>query len=110
MLPSLKSLKVILQAVEAKQVAQQEAERAKFLVDKALQEKRSIVIKAQGDAKAAELIGEAIKNEPGFIQMRRIKAAKEVADSISRSANRVYLDANGLMLNVMAHEQDVSSK
>ena len=34
-------------AVEAKQVAQQEAETAKYLVEKALEEKKSIVISAQ---------------------------------------------------------------
>jgi len=33
--------------VEAKQVAQQEAETAKYLVEKALEEKKSIVISAQ---------------------------------------------------------------
>jgi regulator of protease activity HflC (stomatin/prohibitin superfamily) len=44
-------------AVEAKQVAQQEAERAKYIVDRAIQEKKSIVIRAQGEAQAATLIG-----------------------------------------------------
>jgi prohibitin 2 len=44
-------------AVEAKQVAQQEAERAKYIVDKAIQEKKSIVIRAAGEAQSAELIG-----------------------------------------------------
>jgi prohibitin 2 len=34
-------------AVEAKQVAQQEAERAKFVVEKALQDKQSAVVRAQ---------------------------------------------------------------
>lgn len=44
-------------AVEAKQVAQQDSERAKYIVDKAIQEKKSIVIRAQGEAQAANLIG-----------------------------------------------------
>jgi prohibitin 2 len=44
-------------AVEAKQVAQQESERAKYIVDRALQEKKSIVIKAEGEARSAILIG-----------------------------------------------------
>ena len=44
-------------AVEAKQVAQQDSERAKYIVEKAMQEKRSIVIKAEGEAQAAMLIG-----------------------------------------------------
>jgi regulator of protease activity HflC (stomatin/prohibitin superfamily) len=33
-------------AIEDKQIAQQQAERAKFIVEKALQEKRQIIIKA----------------------------------------------------------------
>lgn len=44
-------------AVEAKQVAQQDSERAKYLVEKAIQEKKTIVIKADAEAKSAELIG-----------------------------------------------------
>merc|ERR1712060_291516 len=51
-------------AVEAKQVAQQEAERARFLVDKAKQERKSAVIRAQGEAKSAQLIGDAIRDNP----------------------------------------------
>jgi len=44
-------------AVEAKQVAQQDAERSKYIVEKAIQEKRTIVIRAEGEALSAELIG-----------------------------------------------------
>lgn len=49
-------------AVEAKQVAQQDAERAKYIVDRAIQEKKSIIIKAQGEAQAAQLIGNVSSN------------------------------------------------
>jgi prohibitin 2 len=48
-------------AVEAKQVAQQDSERAKYLVERAIQEKRTIVIKADGEAESAELIGNVHK-------------------------------------------------
>ena len=65
-------------AVEAKQVAQQDAERAKYIVERAIQEKRSIIIKAEGEAKSAELIGQAILNNPAFLQLRRIQNSKEV--------------------------------
>ena len=41
-------------AVEAKQIAQQTALRAAFLVDQAVQEKQSIIVKAQGEARSAE--------------------------------------------------------
>jgi len=87
-------------AVEAKQVSQQEAERARFIVEKALQDKRSIVIKAQGEAQAVTLISKAIANNPGFVQLRRIDAAKAVAASIAESQNAVYLPAEALMLNL----------
>jgi prohibitin 2 len=86
-------------AVEAKQVAQQDSERAKYIVERALQEKKSIVIRAEGEAKSAELIGNAIKNNPAFVQLRRIEASKEIANTISASGNKVYLDADSLMIN-----------
>jgi prohibitin 2 len=87
-------------AVEAKQIAQQDAQRAAFIVDKARQEKQSIIVRAQGEAKSAELIGEAIKNKPGFLELKRIEAAREVATMISRSNNKVMLDSDTLLLNV----------
>lgn len=88
-------------AVESKQVAQQQAERAKYIVTKALEEKKSTIIKAQGEMQAAKLIGEAIRNNPAFVQLRKIEAAKEIANSISKSSNRVLLNADSLLLNLM---------
>ncbi|CAI5796991.1 Prohibitin-2 isoform X2 [Podarcis lilfordi] len=43
-------------AVEAKQVAQQEAQRAQFLVEKAKQEQRQKIVQAEGEATAAQMI------------------------------------------------------
>jgi hypothetical protein len=88
-------------AIEAKQVAQQDAERARFVVERAVQEKKSTVIRALGVAKSAELVGEAIKNNPAFVQLRRLDAAKEIATVISRSANKVYLSSDSLLLNIL---------
>jgi len=100
-------------AVEAKQVAQQEAERARILVEKALQDKKSTIIRAQGEARSAQMIGDAISDNPGFIQLRRIEAAREIASTMSRSANRVYLDADTLQLNlgeVASEDLEVGAK
>lgn len=88
-------------AVEAKQVAQQQSEQAKFVVEKALQEKKSIIIKAAGEAQSARLVGTAIKNNPGFVQLRRIEAAKEIASTVSNSSNKIYLSADTLLLNLI---------
>ncbi|KAI9335608.1 prohibitin-2 [Zopfochytrium polystomum] len=87
-------------AVEAKQIAQQEAQRAHFIVERALQEKQSIIIKAEGEAKSAELIGEAIKNKPGFLELRKIEAATQIAETVAASSNRVFVDADSLLLNL----------
>ncbi|EIE84241.1 hypothetical protein G6F46_004169 [Rhizopus delemar] len=92
-------------AVEAKQIAQQDAQRAAFIVDRARQEKQSIIVRAQGEAKSAELIGEAIKNKPGFLELKRIEAAREVAGVISRSGNKVMLDSDTLLLNINTPKQ-----
>lgn len=43
-------------AVEAKQVAQQEAQRAQFIVEKAKQERQEKIVRAEGEAEAARMI------------------------------------------------------
>lgn len=70
-------------------------------MERALQEKKSTVIRAQGVSKSAELVGEAINNNPAFVQLRRLDAAKEIATVISRSANKVYLNSDSLLLNLL---------
>ncbi|CAO2837442.1 unnamed protein product [Amaranthus hypochondriacus] len=87
-------------AIEAKQVAAQEAERAKFIVEKAEQDKKSAIIRAQGEAKSAQLIGQAIANNPAFITLRRIEAAREIAHTVSNSSNKVMLSSDDLLLNL----------
>ena len=87
-------------AVEAKQVAQQEAERAKFIVEKAQQEKQGSIVRAQGEAQSARLIGAAIAHNPAFLALRRIEAAREFAHTISGGANRVFLSSESLLLNL----------
>ncbi|RSH78368.1 prohibitin subunit [Apiotrichum porosum] len=91
-------------AVEAKQVAQQIAQRAAFQVDQAIQEKQSIIVRAQGEAKSAELIGEAVRNNKGFLQLRKLEAAREIAGTLAHSGNAVMLDTKSLLLNVTDDE------
>jgi len=88
-------------AVEAKQVAQQEAEKAKYIVLGAQQEKKTIITKAKGEAESAELIGHAVKKNPGFMKLRRIDAARDIADIVAKSGNKVYLNADSLLLNLL---------
>nr|KAG5696203.1 hypothetical protein BaRGS_021688 [Batillaria attramentaria] len=87
-------------AVEAKQVAQQEAQRAQFVVEKAKQEKQQKVVQAEGEAEAAKLVGQAVNANPGFLKLRKIRAAQNIARTVAQSQNRVYLNASSLMLNI----------
>lgn len=86
-------------AVEAKQVAEQDAERAKFVVMKAEQERNAAIIRAEGESEAARLISDATKQfGPGLIELRRVEAAKDIADTMSKSRNVIYLPSSGNML------------
>ncbi|XP_028076708.1 uncharacterized protein LOC114278772 [Camellia sinensis] len=53
-----------------------------------------------GEAKSAQLIGQAIANNPAFITPRKIEAAREIAHTISNSANKVFLTSDELLLNL----------
>ncbi|XP_042273090.1 prohibitin-2b isoform X2 [Thunnus albacares] len=87
-------------AVEAKQVAQQEAQRAQFYVEKAKQDQRQKIIQAEGEAEAAKMLGRAVTKNPGYLKLRRIRAAQNIAKTVASSQNKVYLNADSLVLNL----------
>jgi len=89
-------------AVESKQVSQQQAERAKYSVLKAQEEKKRTIIHAEGESLSAQMIGNAIRANPGFIELRRIQVAKEISTLLSRSNNRMVLSTESLLLNLMS--------
>lgn len=96
--------KEFARAIENKQVAQQEAETQAYVVAKADQERKAAVIRAEGEAEAAELISKAMATAGnGLIEVRRIDTAKEVAAALSKGRNVTYLPGgNGanMLLNV----------
>eukprot|EP00160_Parvularia_atlantis_P015243 Unigene4257_Nuclearia_a/m.12969 Unigene4257_Nuclearia_a/g.12969 ORF Unigene4257_Nuclearia_a/g.12969 Unigene4257_Nuclearia_a/m.12969 type:complete len:250 (-) Unigene4257_Nuclearia_a:532-1281(-) len=91
-------------AVEQKQVAQQDAERARYVVEKAEQEKIASIIRAEGESSAAKLISDAlVQSGQGLIELRRIEAAKEIAGTLAQSRNVTYLPSSGnqsMLLNL----------
>ncbi|KAF2880799.1 hypothetical protein ILUMI_25374 [Ignelater luminosus] len=87
-------------AVEAKQVAQQEAQRAAFVVERAKQERQQKIVQAEG---------EAVSQNPGYLKLRKIRAAQNIARTIANSQNRVYLSGNSLMLNIQDPEFEIQS-
>ncbi|XP_033113879.1 prohibitin-like [Anneissia japonica] len=80
------------EAVEMKQVAQQEAERARFLVEKAEHVKTAAITTAEGDSIAAKLLSNAFnKAGEGLVELRKLEAAEDIAYQMSRSRNVTYL-------------------
>lgn len=60
-------------AIEAKMVQEQEADKAKFTQQKAQIEAYTLVITAQGDAKAIKVRGDALKENPTYIQLQIVE-------------------------------------
>ncbi|KIW22237.1 prohibitin-1 [Cladophialophora immunda] len=83
-------------AVEQKQIAQQDAERARFIVEKAEQERQANVIRAEGEAESADIISKAVARAgDGLIQIRRIEASKDIAQTLAANPNVTYLPGGG---------------
>uniref|UniRef100_A0A8C6VDK2 Prohibitin n=1 Tax=Naja naja TaxID=35670 RepID=A0A8C6VDK2_NAJNA len=77
--------KDFLDAVEMKQVAQQEAEKARFFVEKAEYQKKAAIIMAEGDSKAAELIANSLASAgEGLVELRKLEAAEDIANQLAR--------------------------
>lgn len=60
-------------AIEAKMVQEQEAAKAKFTQQKAQIEADTAVIKAKGDAESIKIRGEALKENPTFIELQIVE-------------------------------------
>ena len=75
--------------------ARQDSERARFLVLKAEQEKQAAIIRAEGESESARVISAALQKSPALVELRRIEAAKDIADTLSRSRNVTYLPSGG---------------
>ena len=50
---------------------------------------------------------QAIQANPAFIQLRRIEATRDVAQSVATSSNKIYLNADNLLLNHLGEPQNV---
>uniref|UniRef100_A0A2K6T7Q2 Prohibitin n=1 Tax=Saimiri boliviensis boliviensis TaxID=39432 RepID=A0A2K6T7Q2_SAIBB len=91
--------KEFTEVVEAKQVAQQEAERARFVVEKAKQQKKAAIISAEGNSKAAELITNSLATAgDGLVELRKPEAAEDITYQLSDSRNSTCLPAGQFML------------
>jgi len=79
------------EAIERKQVAHQELEASRKQAEAA-------IVKAKGEAEAARTINEASKSSPAFIELRKIEAQKEIAQTLAKSSNVIYLPNNAVLM------------
>lgn len=94
--------KEFTKAVEQKQIAQQDAERARFIVERAEQERQANVIRAEGEAESADTISRAItKSGDGLIQIRKIEASREIAQTLAGNPNVAYIPGGKQGTNIL---------
>lgn len=63
-----------------------------YVVALSEQERLAAIIRAEGEAEAADLISNALKESgSGLIEVRRIDTAKEIAQTLAGSRNITYL-------------------
>lgn len=86
-------------AVDEKKSAEQEAERAKYIIEQSMHNKRSIVQRAEADATGIRLIGEQVKQDPAFMDLQKIDLSVELSEVFAKSRNRVILNTDLLMLD-----------
>ena len=67
-------------------------------------------MRAQGEARSAELIGDAIKKSRSYVSLREFANAREIAQVLERSQNKVYLDSSGLGLDVTETASDKAAR
>jgi len=94
--------KEFTQAIELKQVAQQDAERQKFIVQKNEEEKKAVIIRYEGEAEAARLVAEAVKaHGDAYVEVKRIDAARIIVETLAKSTNVTYVPStSGNLLNL----------
>jgi prohibitin 1 len=83
-------------AIEAKLVSQQLAEKAKFIVMKAEEEKKIAIIRAEAESESARIFNESIeKYGRAFLELKRLEAAREIIDNLSKANNVTYMPSSG---------------
>jgi prohibitin 2 len=72
----------------------------KFIVEQALQDKKSTIIKAMGEAESVHKFGEANKIGSSFLELRRIETAKYISNLLKDSQNKIMLNTDSLYMNL----------
>lgn len=78
------------QAIENKQIAQQEAQRMKYVLERQEQEKKRKIIEAEGEAESLRLKGRALAENPALIQYEYVKMLAPNIQAIVADQNAIF--------------------
>jgi regulator of protease activity HflC (stomatin/prohibitin superfamily) len=78
------------QAIENKQIAQQEAQRMKYVLEKQELEKKRKIIEAEGESESLRLKGRALADNPALIQYEYIKLLAPNVQAIVTDQNTIF--------------------
>ena len=83
--------KELEQAIEAKMVQQQEAEKAIFRMQQAKTDAETLIIKAKADAESIRIQGEALEKAPKLVELKMVEKWNGVAPQVVGSGSNILL-------------------
>jgi prohibitin 2 len=83
--------KELEQAIEAKMVQQQEAEKAIFRRQQAQTDAETLIIKAKADAESIRIQGEALEKAPKLVELKMVEKWNGVAPQVVGSGSNILL-------------------
>ena len=78
-------------AIEAKMVQQQEAEKAIFRMQQAKTDAETLIIKARADAESIRIQGEALEKAPKLVELKMVEKWNGVAPQVVGSGSNILL-------------------
>ena len=82
-------------AIEAKMVQQQEAEKAIFRMQQAKTDAETLIIKAKADAESIRIQGEALEKAPKLVELKMVEKWNGVAPKVVGSGSNILLPLKG---------------
>jgi prohibitin 2 len=83
--------KELEQAIEAKMVQQQEAEKAVFRMQQAKTDAETLIIKAKADAESIRIQGEALEKTPKLVELKMVEKWNGVAPQVVGAGSNILL-------------------
>jgi prohibitin 2 len=83
--------KELEQAIEAKMVQQQEAEKAVFRMQQARTDAETLIIKAKADAESIRIQGEALEKAPKLVELKMVEKWNGVAPQVVGAGSNILL-------------------